>query len=313
VTVNGVTFGIGDIKGLLTEAGMAANADFYGDRIDVDDPNNPKYWDTIADQYFLVLTNYVGKMKQPVLIDRYTGSQVWNQPLAGYKLEYPKPSDYLGASPEAPNVYRVLVTSTIWWLDDGVPPDVQTPPFDFENSDGAIYQSRELKMEVWVDAPIVFDSNGKIRSSGNVVVKREGEHLVGGAWRLGEGFFTDAWPDYMWVPYAISMPTDPEQDYVNPEVDLEWIKAHLLVPGGADDPSVTPVPIAPAPVPRPSIPWPFPTSTSGSDNSAPLPPSGSENPFPRPIAGPENPISFPITPSEPGNPGPFLPAPPNIY
>ena len=161
VTVNGIPFGIGDQKALLSEAGMSVNADFYGERLDVDDPSSPKYWDTVPDQYFLVLTNYIGKLKQAVLIDRYTGSQIWNQPLAGYQFEYPTAADYLGNSPDAPNVYKILLTSTIWWLDDGVAPDVQTPPFDYADDASGVIQSRVLKMELWLDGPVVFDGAGK--------------------------------------------------------------------------------------------------------------------------------------------------------
>ena len=280
VVVNGITFGIGDIKALLSETGMSANADFFGERIDVDDSSSPKYWDTVPDQYFLVLTNYLGKLKKTVLIDRYTGSQVWNQPLAGYRLQYPKPEDYLGNTPESPNVYRILVTSTLWWMEDNVPPDVQTPPFSFEEAEGTgVVSSRTLTMEVWLDAPVAFDHSGKITSSGDVIVAREGDYLAGGSWRSHGGYDVDAWPDYMWVPYAVSKPVDGDQDYVNPEVDIDWIRKHLLVAGGLDDTSVTPGAIAPAPIlspfpgmgfpgsgipgmGSPGMPWPTPTPTS---------------------------------------------------
>jgi hypothetical protein len=289
VTVNGVQFGIGDIKALLSEAGMSVTADFFGERIDVDDETSHKYRDVVPDQYFLVLTNYIGKQKKAVLIDRYTGSQVWNQPLAGYEFEYPKPADYLGNSPEAPNVYRILVTSTIWWMDDGVPPDIQTPPFRFEDDSSGVIQSRTLKMEIWLDAPVVFDAAGKIKSSGNVIVAREGEYIAGGAWRLGDGYMVDAWPDYMWVPYGIVKPTDPDQDYANPEVDIDWIKAHLLVPGGADDPSVTPGAVEAAPPVRPSS---SPTGSAPGSN----PGSGSNrgsNPTPSP-SSPSSSFPWPL-------------------
>jgi hypothetical protein len=257
--VNSITFNIGDIKALLTEAGMSVSADFFGERIDNwDNTGSPKYWDTIPNQYFLVLTNYIGKNKQAVLIDRYTGYQVWNQPVTGYQFEYPKPADYLGNSPEAPNIYRIQLTSKLWWADDGVAPDVQTPAFTFQE-DEPVFSVRELRMELWLDGPVVFDAAGKVQSSGNIVVTREGDHLVGGVWRTDNG--SESWPDYMWVPYSIVKPTDPDQDYANPDVDIDWIKAHILVPGGADDPSVSPSPVDPAPTPRPSgMPFPMPTS-----------------------------------------------------
>lgn len=286
VFVNRVQFGIADIKALLTEAGMAASADFYGNRVDYgSDYDTPKYTDTVPDQYFLVLTNYIGKLHQAVLIDRYTGDQVWNQPLAGFRIEYPTPANYLGADPAAPNVYRIIVNSAIWWMNDEVPPGVITPPFNFE--DNQFVSSRVLSMEVWLDAPVVFGPDGKIKSAGNVIVTRQGDYFAGGAWRMGDGAFAEAWPDYMWVPYSVVKVATPEEDpdsdedYANPYIDIDWLRKHILVPNGMDDPSVDPRPVEPAPIPsaspsRPPIP---------SPSSAPLPvpaPGPSENPIIQP-------------------------------
>lgn len=332
VRVNGIEFGVRDIKGLLTEAGMSAYSDFFGERLDVDDPGSPKYWDTVPDQYFLVLTNYMGKLKHTVLIDRYTGAQVWNQPLAGYRFAYPKREDYLGNTPDAPNVYRIEVSSTIWWMSDNVEPDIQSPPFNYEEVPGVI-DVRELRMEVWLDGPVVFDENGRMQSSGNVIVARTGEFVTGGAWRMGEGLMTDAWPDYMWIPYSVLKPNDPEQDYMNPEVDIDWLKTHLLTPGGLDDPNATPTDIEPAPpLPRPSTapttrPTPasplFPEPVSPppipvAPPSSPLPfappvplpftPPAPPAPLPPPFSGPF-PAPAPFTPPFPG-PGPLPPPPP---
>ncbi len=311
VKVNGVVFGVADIKGLLTEIGMSVLADFYGERMyDTDSYSSPKYFDTVPDQYFLVLTNYMGNLKKPILVDRFTGPQVWNQPLVAYEFQYPKPEDYLGNTLQAPNVYRIRVTSKIWWVNDlGVQPDAITEPFDFSNPDANPYvMSRDLYMEVWVDAPIKFDATGKITSSGDVIVTRQGSTLVGGAWHMDNVDENERWPDYMWIPYDITAPSDPEQEYINPQVDYQWVKKHLLVPGGQDDPTAVPSPVASAPpvspIPRPTIissspgnpegrpglpgssatpvPVPTPTSQPGSPipNPTPLP---NPNPSPRPI------------------------------
>ncbi len=256
VVVNGITFGVGDLKGLLAEVGMSASADFFGNRVDAWNGHQQWRWDdTVPGQYFLVLTNYMGKLKQSVLIDRYTGDQVWNQPLAGYQIQYPTRADYLGVDPAHPGVYRVNVRSTLWWYNDsGVPAHVLTPPFEFKDAIDPgtgveVIQHRDMAMELWLDGPITFDENGKITQSGNVIVTRQDEHFIGGTWKMGS-YNVDAHPDYMWVPYSIVKP-DPNDDYANPHVDIEWIKAHLLVPGGRDDPSVRPGPITPAPSPLP--------------------------------------------------------------
>ena len=255
MTVNGVSFTVADQKALLTEAGMSTSADFFGTRVDyASDYDSPKYNDTVPDQYFLVLTNFIGKLHQAVLIDRYTGEQVWNQPLAGYRFDYPTRADYLGADPQAPHVYRIMLTSTLWWMRDDVTPGTITPPFTYEEND--FVQSRILKMELWLDGPVEFGPDGKIQSSGDVVVTRKGDFFVGGAWRMGEGYFAEAWPDYMWVPYSIIKAQAPEEnpesqdDYVNPHIDIDWLKKYLLT--GTDDPQAQPHPVEPAPLPCPT-------------------------------------------------------------
>lgn len=317
VTVNGINFGIADIKGLLTEVGMAASADFYGNRVDfAPDYDSPKFNDTVPDQYFLVLTTWIGRLKKAVLIDRYTGDQVWNQPLAGYKIEYPKKEDYLGPDPQQPNVYRIGLTSTIYWKSDEVQADIITPPFDMENPDRLTVDSRTLRAEIWLDGPVEFDENGKITKSGNVIVTRKGEFHFGGSWKTND--WADGWPDYMWVPHSVYRNNDPNEDYANPYVDIEWIKNHILA--GRDDPSASPRPVEPAPIPsstpsstpRPnptatSNPNPWPTSTS---NPVPWPTfTTTSNPVPVPIPtstiapGP-GPAPVPVPPLGPGNPNP---------
>jgi hypothetical protein len=293
ITVNGITFSVADQKALLSEASMEASADFFGNRVDVQsDYNTPKYTDTVPDQYFLVLTNYMGHLKHAVLIDRYTGDQIWNQPMAGYRIEYPKTDDYLGADPSAPGVYRILVTSKIWWMNDGVDPGIHTEPFTFQDTDDNVIQSRTLRSEIWLDGPVVFGADGRVTSSGDVVVTRDpknADYFVGGAWKMGDGIQVDAWPDYMWVAYSAQKATD----YGNPEVDVDWVRAHLLVPGGYSDPGAVAAPVAPPPGVQPPMPtgmpsdWPHPRPTFTFD---PHPtPTGMPNPVvtPGPTMTPE--------------------------
>ncbi|NDD92297.1 hypothetical protein EBZ37_09455 [bacterium] len=283
--VNGVRFEIADQKALLSEAAMEVSADFYGNRVDwSSDWNSPKYDDVIPAQYFLVLTNYMGKLRQTVLIDRYTGDQVWNQPLAGYRFQMPKPDDYLGADPAAPNVYRIRVTSTLWWMDDNVSPGAISPEFKFETN--SMIRSRTLQMELWLDGPVVFDSSGALMSSGDVVVARDGDFLIGGRWFDGN-MGNQAHPDYMWVPYSILRP-DPRSDekHANVYVDMDWVRRHILS-GGVDDTSVTPAPIRVPPVP-------IPTSSPSDGSGTPNPPGPTPPPLPTP-----SPTAIPVPIPEP--------------
>lgn len=304
VTYNGIRFTVSDIKALLSEAAMEVDADFFGNRVDwYNAATEKKAWDVAPNQYFLVLTNYIGKLNIPVAIDRYTMDQVWNQPLVAYRFEYPKPSDYLGNTPEAPNVYRINVTSTIYWANDGVPPDVQTPPFNW-SADGYLFDSRSLNMELWLDGPVVFGADGKIQSSGGLIAAREGEVVVGGAWKNGAFLHSDMHPDYMWVPHEVIYTGEverPDDPYANPHVDISWIRKHLIE-RQPPEPGESPGPIDPVPHPSPTSTWtPGPRPTP-RPTPVPVPvpvPNPTVVPQPTPV-----PVPVPAPTSPPPGPGP---------
>ena len=216
LNVGGVKFTIGDQKALLSEVAMEVNADFFGQRNDSNDPNDPTFQDVFPDQFFLVASNILGKGHQ-LIIDRYTGSQVWNQPLAGFITSAVTPDDYLGADPSAPGVYRVMVTTQIWWASDAVDTEFVTEPFNYADSDS--FESRTFRYEVWLDAPLTFDRSGNIADSGNVILARQGETVTGGAWRNANLSLLNSYPDYMWIAHSISASTG----FSNPDIDSAWV------------------------------------------------------------------------------------------
>lgn len=255
--VNGVGFTPAEQKGIVSEAAMLAHADMYGNRVyewDSGTTRERKLDDVTPNVMFLVLTNYSGKNREPVLLDQDTDSAVWNQPLAGYRYTYPKPEDVIPH--DGSNIHKVKLGVTIWWARDytkdlGRP----TPDFNMNEPDPEFFESRDLTMELWLDGPIVFGADGKVTSSGNIVVTRDGEFLIGGAWTNGNYARTN--PDYMWVPFSLINMADPEnqrfdplQDDSNPKVDAVWVVEHILQ--GVDDPSLTPCKPEPAPNPTPT-------------------------------------------------------------
>jgi hypothetical protein len=203
---------------------MEVNADFFGRRNDDDNASDPTFQDVFPDQFFLVLTNYLGN-GLPVIMDRYTGSQVWNQSLAGYKTNPITPLDILPTDPSAPDVTRVHMVTTVWWAADNVAPEWITAPFDF--TDSTSYQSRTYEYELWLDAPIQFDENGKVASSGNVVLNRSGQTVEGGAWINGETTPAlnpmESHPDYLWVVHSLA----PATGFANPLLDQGWVTHNL--------------------------------------------------------------------------------------
>jgi hypothetical protein len=217
---NGIPFSVADQKALLSELGQEVHLDPFGNRSDTDDPSDPAFQDVFPNQFFLVLTNLVGT-GQSLIMDRYTGSQVWNHPIAGYQIEPITPADDLGADPSTPGVYRILVTTQLWWLRDDVPPNQLTEPFNF--SDGPSYESRILRFEVWTDAPAQFDVSGRLINAGKIVVAHQGNIAYGGAWRMSGSDLLNSHPDYLWAPYSLATPGQ----YANPEIDARQVQTLL--------------------------------------------------------------------------------------
>ncbi|MBY0472151.1 hypothetical protein K2X30_13370 [bacterium] len=221
--VNGVTFGIGDRKALLSETFLEVTGDFLGTR--VEDPNDfssEAFKDVHPAQFYLMLTHLMGNQKRGVIIDRYTGYQVWNYPLVAYATEPIRANDYLGADPRFPDVHRVNVTTTIWWPNPNVDPDVLTPSFSPSNPD-EIFESRTLKYELWLDAAPKFDGSGKLISSGDIILSKEAGRVVGGQWKNGSLPAANSHPDFMWVPTGYSQASG----YKNPQLDDAWVVSNM--------------------------------------------------------------------------------------
>jgi hypothetical protein len=218
-------FSVSEQKALLTEAAMEVKADFFGNRYDGGASAPGAFDDVYPNQFFLVLANYLGR-GLPVLMDRYTGTQVWNQPIVGYRVDPVRPTDDLGASGDAGGVYRVNATMTVWWARDDVPGGHVSEPFAF--ADGPSYEHRTFRMELWLDGPVEFDGDGRITRSGNVILPRQGNLVLGGAWRNGNLDANNSHPDYLWVPQAYAASTG----FANPHVGIEQVRA-LLGRGGA--------------------------------------------------------------------------------
>lgn len=103
VTKNGVTFKINDIKALVTLVHNRTSSKFVSLRCNLQDPGvgpegsgikyddlgrpvQPECDDTNAGTYHLLITNYLGLMKQSFVEDRTLNYEVWNQPLRGYRI-----------------------------------------------------------------------------------------------------------------------------------------------------------------------------------------------------------------------------------
>lgn len=91
---NGVVFEVSDIKALLiqqydrTESYMIGGRCEERELIRDDDGRitNDDCRDLNAGTFHVILANFLGKNKRPMVIERTTNYQVWNQPLVGFKV-----------------------------------------------------------------------------------------------------------------------------------------------------------------------------------------------------------------------------------
>ena len=219
--VNGVEFKSGDLKAILSEYWLESSADSIGKRVwDANDFTSDAFWDVVPAQFHLLLTNFVGRQHRSVIVDRYTGAEVWNHPVVAYEVAPIKPEDYIGRDREFPNIYRVNVQTTIWWANDEVEPQDLMTPFDWRES--LFYQSRVLRYELWLDGPVEFDSEGKLTRSGNIVLTDRG---YGGQWKNGRTYeaLINSHPDFIWLPLSNAKATTEKNPYLNDE----WVKTNL--------------------------------------------------------------------------------------
>lgn len=221
VTVDGTFFTVSDRKALLSEYWAENASEFFGDRVyGANDYSSAAFWDVVPAQFHIVLANVLGREGKSFAIDRYTGVQVWNQPLVAYRTFPIRPRDYLGPDPRYPNIFRVNVTTTIWWANDMLSPSALTPPFRWVEN--AYFKKRTLRYELWVDGPLKFDSSGGLVSSGDIILTDRG---IGGRWKNGVSgaSLNNTHPDFMWIPFGYAQSTGRK----NPHIHDDWIRDNI--------------------------------------------------------------------------------------
>lgn len=238
VSLFGITFGVSDLKALLAEAAQSTRGVTFGHTVDAaQDQSSPRFNDVAPNQFFLALTNEMGRLRRGIVMDRHAGHETWNVPIAGYAIEYPTASDDLGADLRYRNMYRVAVRARVWWASNNVAPDESAPPFDIgqlrDVFDHRFYPGRRYSMVLWLDGPLVFDVSGKLVSSGNVVQLTYGKSVDGGYWTpdTAAGELIHSHPDTMFIPTALGTPASgsPGQ-HRNPRLSGSWVSENLAKP-----------------------------------------------------------------------------------
>ncbi|MBM4387413.1 MAG: proprotein convertase P-domain-containing protein [Deltaproteobacteria bacterium] len=252
VEVGGITFSPGDIKALLTEAWMEHHSSFFGSRNDNhDDPEAREavdFKDVTPAAFHIFFADQIGNKDKSFVIDRFTGAEVWNQPLKAYRSSYkslykvvdgkavPEKTDvkitkydYYGegsvSSLGKMDVYPVLVTATFHWVTDGLPhedltvlnitDDIDDKTFADSYKIKNLYDDqihlRTLAYVLWLDKP-ADDANAQIVGDGE--------------WKHGAAAdYNHTNPDFMWQPLA---QVNGYRDYENEFVDYDYIAKNIL-------------------------------------------------------------------------------------
>lgn len=275
-----VVFNYMDIKALLSEIWLDVYASFEGTGTStkagdwVFDPENPTarevaannsdltnyeaYWDTTPRAFFLAITNYLGQQQVGLAIDRFTGSEIWNQPVIAYRIlpiqgNTDKPIS--GGPTGRDKIFPITVGVKIYWANDSVDYDykrtsslnwnVTDAKFsndnvpasfdDVERTDDGAVEARYLSMTLFFDGPVEVSADGtKILSAGKMI----GD----GTWTFADPeqrakFFagadpedTQTHPDFIWRPDQIA----PQASYRNPYIDPRKFYRYVLqrpIPG----------------------------------------------------------------------------------
>jgi len=253
---NGVSVDVtpGEVKALVTEAYMEHRSDFYGSRHNGKENEGVRYDDVTAAGFHIYFATQLGQRSRAFVIDRFTGSQVWNQAVLGYNANveaaYTTGEDGTAAAERVDialtvydrfsgepsvsqlgekDVYPVSVTTTIYWMTDGLPHEAETAenilalqdmdPADWPTSSSGVtaiwgdqVHSRTLSYTLWLDAPLT-DENARI--------------LGDGQWNHASEGSDHAHPDFLWSSLG-QAPS--RRDYENPYIEYTSIVEAIMQP-----------------------------------------------------------------------------------
>ena len=251
---DGVPWTAADIKGLLTSTWMESDASFHGSRNDHDSEEEAReqvnFKDVTPAAFHIFFADQIGIRDKSFVIDRYTGEQVWNQPANAYRSKFTplyEVNDEGVAEPVKTevkltkytfqgkgelkelgeqDVYPVSVTTTIWWVTDGLPHDALT----VENIDNSM--SDEDFANSW-KVRMAYDDQIHIRTLAytlwlNKPMDDEEALIIGdGEWNHGSSVqYAHTHPDFMWQP--IGNTNNPWRVYENEMISYHLVKNELL-------------------------------------------------------------------------------------
>jgi hypothetical protein len=232
VTLNGVTFEVGDIKALTQNIYDRTSAVMLGGRCNnkeinhtVEGSANDECEDVNPGAFHVILTNFLGLRQAPLVEDRTANYEVWNQPVVGYevtkqaKISNTAANTCVGASGStwkyntaAKELYEVRATVT--YITET---SAGRTPVGFENSTSQDDYHYILEL----------NAEGKI---------------------LGGRYCTDSsnsHVDFLWSPTGTNSSSNPNVD-VNKVKQLIKLSVASQTPGGGGTGTTKDFPVSPA-------------------------------------------------------------------
>lgn len=243
-TINGSKISVAGQKGLLTEYYLEADYNFEGttDKSqttgawvkEIGTPSYRSFWDVTPRQFFLLLTNYIGVQQRGIIIDRFTGDQVWNQPMVGYRILPITSKEQKVKLENGTEISRYEMAMKIYWAEDGVHPGVLSDVFSIDKMGDSTstatgsehYSGRYLKFYLDFDKPLTITDSGRkvagnARMVGNGVWYNQQLLLDGKVAEVDWGSLDQTHPDFVWVVLNAAAESD---NYRNPFLQMSHLR-----------------------------------------------------------------------------------------
>ncbi|MGE0634185.1 MAG: hypothetical protein AB7O96_17350, partial [Pseudobdellovibrionaceae bacterium] len=230
--VGNINLSVADAKGILSEVWLSTNSLGAGNTdksvktkdglkegwiADPQDATYKTFWDTTPRAFFMITTNYIGINKMGFAIDRFTGDEVWNQPIVGYRILPIRENEIRQENRYGKKVWAVPMAMKLYWANDlGTPPGAISEEFDIKKhskdndqledslpgtTDGdQAYEARMLEFTLF------FNSEVKVSADGKKVLAA-GKMVGDGIWKMQEDpkqynhqQLDEGHPDFVWLP-----------------------------------------------------------------------------------------------------------------
>jgi Transglutaminase elicitor len=292
-------FSVADQKAYLTEIWMDSGALFAGStdkssKVKGDWISNPEhptskkrvsngsestyeaYWDVSCRSFFLIMTNYVGKMKTGVVIDRFTGDEVWNQPVVGVRFLPIQKADISSEPVIEPTtgqkLYSVLLHGKMYWASDsGLPGGHLSTGFDIKRMTND--ENRKIEYTLPFDysgrvvsCKLYLTEKPEIKSTGEAHQVISPGSIVGpGLWlhqeyikeflkQVGEETYNHAHPDFIWLPTQLTQARYNANPNIKPDAVYKILGQSEVVENNNDNITVPPTtPNVDVPPPAPDV------------------------------------------------------------